>query len=207
MDGYPVVHGHGHDVRQIILALLIVVAKISKPVAQSVGRTGHDAGVDLAHGLFIGSGVLLLDDAADISAGADDAPVARRVFHVHGQDSHLVSRRLGQEAPAGCGPQERHIAKQHQYPVGVRRIRHRLLHRMPGAELLCLFDPAQLGVPERVAYRLATVPVDHAYVVGIELGGTVQHVPQQGLSGQPLEDFRQVRAHARTLAGGENDRG
>ena len=78
---------------------------------------------------------------------------------------------------------------------------------MPGAKLLRLFGPAQRLVTERIAYGLAAVPVDYANVVGVELGCAVQHVPQQGLSGQLLEYFRQVRAHACTLAGGKNDRG
>jgi hypothetical protein len=47
--------------------------------------------------------------------------------------------------------------------------------------------------------------MNHADIVGVELFCRVQHVFQQRLAGQRLQHLRQLGAHARALAGGEDD--
>ncbi len=73
--------------------------------------------------------------------------------------------------------------------------------------LLGLQHPAQPVARKRVLDGLAAVPVDDAHVIGRQRRGAVDHVPQQRPTGQRLQHFRQVGAHARSLACREDDRG
>ena len=78
---------------------------------------------------------------------------------------------------------------------------------MPGAELLGLQTPDEIGIRERGAHAVAAVPVDDVYRRGVERTGRVDHMREQGPSRKRLKHFRQIRVHALALASGqENDR-
>ena len=76
---------------------------------------------------------------------------------------------------------------------------------MAGAELGFLPGPAQVGGIERLTHLLATVTIHDADVPGTELARGVDHMPQQGLSRQRMQDLGQVGMHPLALARGEND--
>jgi hypothetical protein len=79
------------------------------------------------------------------------------------------------------------------------------LHGVAGAVLLCLQSPAQLVAGKRSLHGITAVAINHAGIVGAECLCRIDDMPQQGLLGQPVQHLRQAGAHARTLAGGEND--
>jgi len=49
------------------------------------------------------------------------------------------------------------------------------------------------------------MPVDNTDIVRSQLPSTSQHMAQQRLACEQLQHLRQVGAHTRSLAGGEND--
>jgi len=206
MHRNAVVNRHRDYVGQIILALRIVVAKIRQPDPQLVCRTDHHTRIDFPHRFLIRSRIFFLNNATDATGFTNNSPIAGRVIHVDRQDSQVVRRCFVEQSLAGRRQEQRHITKQYQDAVGVRRVRNRLLQRVAGTELFRLQRPAQRLWRERVADDLTTMPVDHAHVVGCQRRGAVEHVREQWLASQWLQHFWQVRAHARSLSCGEDDR-
>ena len=85
------------------------------------------------------------------------------------------------------------------------RVPARLLHRVPGTELLGLLHPAQATAVHRRADCVRAVPDYHVDCAGLEAARGVHHVLQQRLAPQRVQDFRRTGAHARPLAGSQND--
>src|SRR5205814_2247903 len=73
--------GSAHEIRQIVLALRVLVQEPRKRELQEGGLKGIDGSADFLHGLLAKRGVLFLDDPDD-RAGLtppEDAPISRRV--------------------------------------------------------------------------------------------------------------------------------
>ena len=152
----------------------------------------------------------MLDDARDVAgAVAHDAAVAGRVLHPHAQQGkRLAVRGRRHQALQRGGLRQRHVAVQHQHQVVVGHGRHRLLQRVPGAQLLGLQRPVQGLARERLAHLLAAVAVDHVDVGRRgDFPRGVDHVLQQGAPGEGLQHLGQVGLHALALAGGQDDDG
>lgn len=81
----------------------------------------------------------------------------------------------------------------------------RLLHRMPGAQLLALFGPLQIRLVGECGLHLRAAVSMH-YMDGRRLqfarGG--DHMREHRLAGQRLQHLGQRRAHALALASGQD---
>jgi hypothetical protein len=51
----------------------------------------------------------------------------------------------------------------------------------------------------------STMPRDHHHLARLQGGGGIQHMLQQGTTGQPMQDLGQPALHAGAPAGGHND--
>ena len=87
--------GEPDHVRQVVLALRVVVGEIREPSFETVGRKHHDARVHLADGFLLNRGVLFLHDGRDTpELVAHDAPVPRRIGKLHRQQHQVLSGSL-----------------------------------------------------------------------------------------------------------------
>jgi hypothetical protein len=63
--GHAFADGRAHDVREVILALRVIVSEAGQPARERRGRCDHDAGIHLAD-LALGVGrIAFLDNAGD----------------------------------------------------------------------------------------------------------------------------------------------
>lgn len=138
------------------------------------------------------------------AACADDAPVAAGVGQLDGEQRQLFGSGLGQQALQGRRLDQRHIAVEHQHPLGLDE-RQGLGQGVAGAELLLLQDEIQVGSGQALAHRIGAVADHHVDALRIQRAGGVDDVAEHGLAGHRMQDLGQRRAHARALAGGEND--
>jgi hypothetical protein len=146
----------------------------------------------------------VFDDRGHPAFGiADDAAVAGGVGEFGDQHRQPGARR--QQPLQAVGRDQRDIPVQHQHLRAIGHLRHRLLQRMAGAELLRLLDPMQvLLFGECGLHRVAAVAMDHMNAVGCErergLDDMGQHRPSRDL----LQHLGLGRVHAFALAGGED---
>ena len=152
--------GNGEHIGEVVLALRVVVAQCS-----SQRRSGSPSATMMPVltsriSALLLVGVLLLDDAGDAAFGiAHHAAVAGGIGQVG--DQHRDAARRGEQALQRLGADQRHIAVEHQYARVVGHVRHRLLHRMAGTELLRLLGPEQVVlIAEGTAHGFAAMAVD-----------------------------------------------
>jgi hypothetical protein len=165
----------------------------------------HEPGVDFADREHLGCRVPVLDDSRDVPRGvAHDASVAVGLGQLGGHHADRVACGLD-EAPQGFGAHEGHIAIENQ-DLGVRRkLGHRLLHGVPGTELLRLQHPLHLRTGKRRAHRLGAMAVNHHDAARREHARHGEHMGEQRPAGEGMQDFGQARAHALALARGEDE--
>ena len=190
---------------QVKLALRVVVAQCIQPAPQRHSIGDDDAGVDRAHGALRWVSVLVFDDRGDAVVGvAQHATIAGRIVEFGDQHGE---RAIGREQRAqGVGSDQRHIGVQHQHARVVGHVRHRLLHRMPSAELLRLFGPDKIRlVGERRAHLRAAMPVHNMDACGTERARDIDHMREHRATCDRLQHLRQRGFHALAFAGGEND--
>jgi hypothetical protein len=99
----PVRHRELHDVGEVVLLLRVVVGQAREPGFQLRGGHGHEAGVDLADPALLLAGILVLHDRLDRVAAPHDAPVARGVGHLHGQQREPLAAALVHQRLQGLG--------------------------------------------------------------------------------------------------------
>ncbi len=96
--------GQLDDVGEVVLALGIAVVQPGQPALEQAGGHGHHAAVDFADFALRLGRVLVLDDGHDLTAplfrGADDAPVARGVVELDGQQREPLAGAGRQSARA-----------------------------------------------------------------------------------------------------------
>ena len=99
-DGLAIRRRQGDDVRQVVLALGIVVSQSREPIFQ-LGSVGHqEAGVDFRDGEFGRAGVPGLDDRPHLAVIAShDAAIASGIGEGRGQDAQRRSGGRGDELP------------------------------------------------------------------------------------------------------------
>ena len=214
-----VVSGHGPDllaflledlehVRQVVLALRVVVRHVRERLEEVLGGEAVDARVDLADLALRLRRVLVLDDLLDRAVRrADDAAVARRIRHDGRED-----RRLG----SGChmlivefleerARQERRVAAEdHDRARLILEEFLRLQDGVARAELLRLRDELRL-ITDGLADHLAAEARHDDVALRTGRLGRIDDVLQHRLAARLVQDLRQLRLHARALAGREDD--
>ena len=208
LDAVAGFHGEADDVGEVILALGILRAEPEEPAPQASGGGRHQSGVGFLDHQLVGARVLVLDDGPhQAHRVAHDAAVTRRLIESDGQDGKRPRvRRDGQRLERG-GPYQRYVAIKHEDGMVVGNGGHGLHDGVPGAELLRLQHPVDLLVVERGTHLRTAMPVYHVHVRRIERAGGADHMLQERLSRERLQDLGQVRVHALALSRGEYDDG
>ena len=90
-------HRHPNNVRQVVLALRVVVRQARKPGLEHCGGHSHNARVDFFDCFLRSIRVLVLDNSAYVSVGiAHDSPITCRICQDLSQDRHALSTRCEQ---------------------------------------------------------------------------------------------------------------
>ncbi|MNN09218.1 hypothetical protein D3C81_1220950 [compost metagenome] len=76
---------------------------------------------------------------------------------------------------------------------------------MAGAQLLVLQHEVQVIGGQSFTYQLRTMPDHHMNTLRLQLAGTVDNMAEHGVAGDRMQHLGQRRAHAGTLACGENN--
>ncbi|MNX76259.1 hypothetical protein D3C86_1077620 [compost metagenome] len=199
-----------HRVGQVVLALGVVVADALEGREQ-LGPVGEvDPGVDFADFALGLGGVLVLDDPRQVTGlVAHDAAVARGVLGLEGEHRQSgAGLAVGLEhREQGPGAQEGHVAAQDDDLA--REARKRALGLEDGvgsAELLALLDGLD-RLAQRGADLLGAVPDDGDRARDAQALHGREHVPDEGLARDPVEDLGQGALHPSSLACGENQCG
>ncbi len=203
--GDLLLHGHLDDIGQVVLALRVRIAQLAEPLAQQLRGHRHHAGVALADRELLPVRVLLLDDLLHAAAlVAHDATVAGGIGKLDSQQAHRT--RPGERDQLGecLAADQRHVAVEDQHEMVVGDRRHRLHHRMAGAELLGLQRPADLRRRERRAHLFAAMPVHDFDRRGMQRGRSFDHMAQQRATGERLQHLGPVGVHALALACGQD---
>ena len=150
----------------------------------------------------------MLDDRADAAlAVAHDASVTRHLVETDGQHRESALTGPRHQPLERRRADQRHIAVQNQHRVIIGDDGHGLHHGMARTQLLGLQYPVDVFVMQRRLHLRTAVPINDADVVGIERAGGADHMLQQRLPGQRLQDFGHVRVHPLALPRGEYDDG
>ena len=130
--------GHLHDVRQVILTLAVVVRQLTEPSFELSRGSGHHAAVPLLNIALCGRGIFVLHNGLHRIALANDAPIARRIAILHGEQGQLLACAGPRQIQQGLHLDQRHIAIQDQGHSLMAQLWHRLLHGMPRSQLRLL---------------------------------------------------------------------
>ena len=198
------------DVGEVLLALCIVGAQVRQAVAQDGGVENVDAGVDLADQELFVRGVAVLDDSGDLSAGAHDPPVARRILHLRGQHRDCVALGAmdGDEPTEGFAREQWHISvRDHHLPLEVRQLPQSAGDRMPGAQLLLLNRRGHVLAQRLEVFQDldALMPHHDHEVMWVECRGRRDGVAEHRLATQLMEQFGTTRLHPCSTTGGQDD--
>ena len=200
------------DVGQVVLALRVGVRQLGQPLLEPRGRRGHDAGVDLGDLALQRRRVLLFDDGPHQAnavgvAGLDvahDAAVAERVGQIDGQQREVLAGAGRDQRAQRLGADQRHVAVEHQRDAVVGQHRHRLLHRVAGAELRHLAHEFALRAGERGFDGFRPVAGDDDALRWRQRLGGGEHVGQQRLPAERVQHLRARRPHPRAFARGHD---
>ncbi|OIQ72175.1 hypothetical protein GALL_462010 [mine drainage metagenome] len=191
---HAICHGQRNHVGQVILALRVVVAQASQPALQMRHRRAQNAGIAFVNGTLRGAGVLVFDDALHRTVRvAQNAAIAVRMREFHGEQGQRSGLCLGDQRQQAARRNQRHVAIQHQADAVGRQQRHRLLHRVAGAELRLLQGEAQAGPARECGLHLVRAESgdDHG---GLRLQSVhrIEHVREQRTARERLQHLRQV---------------
>ena len=205
-------------VGQVVLGLRVVVADLVNVGGKLRAVEGVAAGVALQQrGGLLGRAVLLLDDALDLTIGAQlDAAVAEGIGRGHGHDGagELAGGDGLRELGDGAGGDERQVAVEHddgalRDAAGLERD----LYGVAGAQALGLLDALDLGGAVGVgaidegAHLVGVAADDDHDAAAAGLDGGVDDPLDHGLSQDLVRNLAVVRLHAGALAGGEDNCG
>ena len=205
-------------VGQIVLGLRVVVADLVDVRGELRAVEGVAAGVALEQrGGLLGRAVLLLDDALDLTIGAQlDAAVAERIGRGHGHDGagELAGSDGLRELGDGVGGDERQVAVEHddgalRDAAGLERD----LYGVAGAQALGLLDALDLGgavgvgAVDKGAHLVGVAADDDHDAAAAGLDGGVDDPLNHGLTQDLVRNLAVVRLHAGALAGGEDNCG
>src|SRR6202050_2670120 len=189
-----VLHRHGDDIREVVLALRVGVTEAREPLASQGGGSCQHTGIALGERALAGVRVLVLDDAHYLSFGsAHDAAVAAGVLSAHGEQAYGPRACQGEQLCDGGAADERHVAVQHQQQLIIGDLRHRLHERMPGSQTRLLQDPGNALIVQGAAHLFPAMPVDHVNRDRLERARGVDDVLQERPAGERLQHFREGR--------------
>ncbi len=150
-------------------------------------------------------GVLMLHDARHVARRiTHDASIAARVRQLGGHDGEPVASGI-QQTLQGFRTHERHVAVEDQDVCILRELRHRLLHGVSGAELLGLQHPLHWSILEEVSDLVGAMAVDHHDLARRQCLRRGKHVGEQRPACERVQDLGELRAHAFSLACGQDD--
>ena len=205
-------------VGQVVLGLRVVVADLVDVGGELRAVKCVAAGVALQQrGGLLGRAVLLLDDALDLTIGAQlDAAVAERIGRGHGHDGagELAGGDGLRELGDGVGGDERQVAVEHddgalRDAAGLERD----LYGVAGAQALGLLDALDLGgavgvgAVDEGAHLVGVAADDDHDAAAAGLDGSVDDPLDHGLTQDLVRNLAVVRLHAGALAGSEDNCG
>ncbi len=182
-------------------------------------RERVDARADLADVELVGRRVALFDDSQHPPVGRpDDAAVAGRVVHHAGEQRRRVpvGDVRGDQLVERLGTQQRRVAGQHDddrvVVVVARQGAHADRGRIAGTTLFGLLDehdvrPRRRQLEHLLGDELGAVADDHGGARRMELLERVDDVDDHRSATDPVQWFGPAGTHARSFAGGEDDRG
>jgi hypothetical protein len=207
------------EVREVVLALGVVVADLVEVVGKTVAAEAVRRGVALFERLALLLGaVLVLDDGRDLALLVqDDAAIARAVVWCHGQHraGGMLRLALLHEGGKRLRLYERSVSCHHKDRTGEAAdcVAHDA-DGMAGAETLCLLDELDRCLSlrdrfmgEEVAYLIGAIADNDNDTRSASLAGCADTPPHERLVQYLVHDLGVTRLHARTLACSEDNRG
>ena len=199
--------GDADQVRQVVLALSVVVAERSERVPQEIRIDEIHSGVVLTGLEFFRRGVRCFDDAADRTRViAQDDSGQRSSGREHHQRRPALTLAF-QHGFKGLGAQQWGVAVEHRdVPFEVSQGGAGLPHRVSRAFAFRLenkVSPSLKGGADPIG-----IPSDDDHQgLGIEGFGNSQGVVEHGLARDRVKHLRESGFHACALASGEDDNG
>ena len=150
--------------------------------------------------------------ASSVAVGGEDQPaVAAGIGGVEAEHADgRAGAEFGQHRLQRLGSDEGRVAVEDEN-VAVEAVERGQGHenRVAGAELRLLSDRdgVLVDVADGPVDGLGAMAGDDDAAIGVEAVGGGHRVLDERRAGQPVEHLRQVRPHAASLAGGEQDRG
>ena len=199
----------GDGIDQIILAFAVGVSDPVEDLQRAAAVERHHAGIAQRHLALLWRRVGMFADRHQAIAFEQQPAVAGGVGGAeaeHREGCALFQRRA--QPRKGRGRNQRRIAERHQQIV--RAARNRLARRQHGmrrAEPLGLNESGRIRpYPFDLVRDGLVVRSDHDREGGISaVRSRFQHMRQQRLAGDGVQNLRQRGAHARALAGRKHD--
>ena len=194
-------HGHGQNVGEVVLALRVRIAHARQVFREQLRGIGKHSRIDLPDRALRFIGILVLDHAAQ-AAGlvAKHAAVARGIVKL-GREK---CRGLPRERLEGRGLQQGHVTVENEHRGGFLHAGHSLQNCVPRAQLFRLHHPGEVGRVERRLNPLCTVADHHVDAPRGQTARRSEHVREKRSSGERVQHLREIRAHPRSLPGGED---
>ena len=199
------------DVGQIVLALGLLDLERVEQRHEPCGIERHDAGIAHARALQALVRVALLDDRGEAALIEGEAAIAAGIGRAEAQ--HRDRRGGGapgvEQVAERLGGDQRRVAVEHQHLALLRQMRARRHDRVAGAELRLLIDDhrRQRAAIDLGGDRIHARRQDHDEPLGRERRRGRQHMRDHRAARQRMQHLRPLGAHARALAGSEQDDG
>ena len=211
-DGRPVpeVAGDLDEVRQVILALGVVVLHPVEKGERQIAPDGHQAAVAERDRPFRFGGVLVLADGQKLVAGRDEAPIPRRILRLeaHRDDGGPLAQaaraawRRFPEVTSGVSPYATITSS-----VRLLQSLPRAQNRMSRAKPVPLHEDASLrqGFLSFLRHVLVIGPDDDGGARGAGRFQGREHMSEHGAVGDLMQHFRLAGFHPGAFACREND--
>ena len=196
-----VLHCHLDHIGEVELFLGVVVLKFWKPFFKPLGGHGHDAAVDFFDFTLQRIGIFVFDDSVDLVVQpAHDTAISCRVFKVDGEQGQVFSIAGLNQSLQSIHLRKRHIARQNYHHTVVIQKWQGLLYRMACSKLRHLLGKLQcfvrISLLQKWLYHLCAVTGNQNCVARVQGVGGINHMLDQGLSGQWMQNFGHTALHA-----------
>src|SRR6266545_261576 len=201
---HAVAYRESNHIGQEIFAARIAIVDRRQPMREGRGRRRHDAGVDFAYRLLLEARILVLDDRGNTPVGgANDAAVSRRIVEVDREQRQGAPLRVLDDFPQSRFARQR-IGPEHHQRHAVGRERGKgAAQCVAGAARRILPRPDKIGIGKARAQGVAGAVDDADRTRGHGPCGR-EHVREQGLPAERMQDFGQRGMHALTLPCGKD---
>ena len=199
-----------HQIRQVVLALGIVIADLGQPRQQIEGIHQHDAGIHFLNLANLVASILFLNDFPDGTAVIpNNAAIAFRIIQLDRQYTGLAQVHRIEESIQRSVADQGNIAVQHQGAAAFLQLWHCLFDCMASAQLLALLHPfngfAGKLFGDNIAHLLTTMAIHHDDTARVEAETGIQYMGQQGFLCQRLQNLGQAGLHAGAFTRREDD--